>query len=563
MTELIVFRGIQGLGGGGLFVITIAVVGDIFPPRERGRYQGYFGGVFGVSTVLGPLLGGFFVDNLSWRWIFYVNLPIGLIALAVIATAFQPRTDHVKHTIDYLGAALLAGGLSAIVLYTSLGGTTYSWTSPWMLALIVGGVVLLAAFVFAEGRAAEPILPLELFRNRVFSVTSAVGFIVGLALFGAITYLPLYLQDVKGYSPTTSGLLILPLMVGLLTASIGSGQLITRFGRYKPFPVAGTAIMVVGLFLLSRLQVDTPTVVTGAYMLVLGFGLGNVIQVLVLAAQNAVDYKYLGVASSGSTLFRQIGGSIGVSVFGAIFANQLAGNLAGKLPAGTRVPSSAANPAVVKQLPAAVRDPFVTAITDALTTVFLVAAGIAVLAFLLTWLLPEVPLKTTAGAPDPGDGFHPARDDDALREIERALSRLARREERWQLYERLAGQAGLDLAPPELWLLVRLGERTPLTEGQLGEQLPVDPVQIAAALEQLERRSLVEQDGGGPIELTKTGREDYERLVTARCDGLRDLLNGWDPDEHPQLRELIDKLGRDLVSEIPAPAAAGAASDGG
>jgi DNA-binding MarR family transcriptional regulator len=384
-----------------------------------------------------------------------------------------------------------------------------------------------------------------------------MGFIVGLALFGAITYLPLYLQDVKGHSPTTSGLLILPLMVGLLTASIGSGQLITRFGRYKPFPVAGTAIMVVGLFLLSRLQVDTSTVVTGAYMLVLGFGLGNVIQVLVLAAQNAVDYKYLGVASSGSTLFRQIGGSIGVSVFGAIFANQLAGNLVGKLPPGARVPSSAANPAVVKQLPAVLRDPFRIAITDALTTVFLVAAGIAVVAFLLSWLLPEVPLKTTAGAPDPGDGLHPARDDDALREIERALSRLARREERWHLYERLAARAGLDLAPPELWLLARLGERTPLTEGQLDEQLPVDPLEIAAALKQLERRSLVERRDGGPIELTKSGREDYERIVTARRDGLRDLLDGWDPDEHPPLRELIDKLGRDLVSELPKPTSAG------
>src|SRR6266536_2516636 len=319
MTELIVFRGIQGLGGGGLFVITIAVVGDIFPPRERGRYQGYFGGVFGVSTVLGPLLGGFFVDHLSWRWIFYVNLPIGLIALAVIATAFQPRTYHVKHTIDYLGAALLAGGLSAIVLYTSLGGTTYSWTSPWMLALIVGGVVLLAAFVFAEGRAAEPILPLELFRNRVFSVTSAVGFIVGLALFGAITYLPLYLQDVKGHSPTTSGLLILPLMVGLLTASIASGQLISRYGRYKPFPIAGTAIMTVAVYLLSRLAVDTPMWRTILAMIVLGLGLGMVMQVLILAAQNAVEYRLLGVATSGSTLFRQVGGAIGVAAFGVIF----------------------------------------------------------------------------------------------------------------------------------------------------------------------------------------------------------------------------------------------------
>jgi EmrB/QacA subfamily drug resistance transporter len=553
MTELIVFRGIQGLGAGGLIVVTIAVIGDIFPPRERGRYQGYFGGVFGVSTVAGPLLGGFFVDNLSWRWIFYVNVPIGLIALAVIAAAFQPRTDHVKHTIDYLGAALLAGGLSAIVLYTSLGGTTYSWTSPWMLALIVGGVVLLAAFVLAEGRAAEPVLPLELFHNRVFSVTSAVGFIVGLALFGAITYLPLYLQDVKGHSPTTSGLLILPLMVGLLITSIGSGQLISRFGRYKPFPVAGTAIMVVGLVLLSRLHVDTSTVITGAYMLVLGLGLGLVIQVLVLVAQNAVDYKYLGVASSGSTLFRQIGGSIGVALFGAIFANQLAGNLVGKLPAGAHVPAAAANPAVVKRLPPAVHDAFVTAITNALTNVFLVAAGVALLGFLLTWLLPEVPLKTTAQAPDVGEGFHASRDADGLREIERALSKLAGREERWQLYERLAARAGLDLAPPELWLLARLAERTPLTDELLREQLAVDPDQVDAALEQLEQRSLVERDGGA-IELTTPGRQDYERLVGARRAGLRDLLSGWEPDEHEQLQQLVDKLSRDLVSEIPTPA---------
>jgi EmrB/QacA subfamily drug resistance transporter len=214
MTELIVFRAIQALGGGGLFVVTIAVVGDIIPPRDRGRYQGFFGAVFGVSTVIGPLLGGFFVDNLSWRWIFYVNVPIGLIALAVIATAFQTRPDQIKHSIDYLGATLLASGLAAIVLYTSLGGTTYAWGSEQMLALIAAGVVLLAAFVLVEARAAEPILPLEIFRNRIFTVTSAVGFVIGLALFGAVTYLPLCLQDVKGHSPTSSGLLITPMMVG-------------------------------------------------------------------------------------------------------------------------------------------------------------------------------------------------------------------------------------------------------------------------------------------------------------------------------------------------------------
>jgi EmrB/QacA subfamily drug resistance transporter len=554
MTELIGFRAIQGLGGGGLIVVTIAVVGDIVPPRDRGRYQGLFGAVFGVSTVIGPLLGGFFVDNLSWRWIFYVNVPIGLIAFAVIATVFRARTDHTKHAIDYLGAVLLAGGLSAIVLYTSLGGTTYAWGSPWMIALVVGGVVLLAAFVLVEARAAEPILPLELFRNRVFSVTSAVGFIVGLALFGAVTYLPLYLQDVKGHSPTTSGLLITPMMAGLLITSVGSGQLISRFGRYKPFPIAGTAIMVVGLGLLSRLQVDTSTLVAGAYMLVLGLGLGLVFQVLVLAAQNAVEYKYLGVASSGSTLFRQIGGSIGVAIFGAIFANKLASNLASRLPAGAHVPS-AVDPAALKRLPPAAHTAFVTAITDALHPVFLAAAGAAVLAFLLTWLMPELPLRATTQAVDVGEGFQAARDDNALREMERALSLLAGREQRWSVYQRLAARAGLELEPPELWLLGRLGERAPLTEPQLAEQLQHDGHPIGEALEQFRQRSLVDTAEDGTISLTSPGREDYERIVTARCAGLRDLLDGWNPDQQLELRRLVDQLGRDLVSEIPTPVA--------
>jgi EmrB/QacA subfamily drug resistance transporter len=552
MTELIVFRAIQGLGGGGLFVLTTATVGDIIAPRDRGRYQGFFGAVFGVSTVIGPLLGGFFVDNLSWRWIFYVNLPIGLFALAVIATVLQAPRDHVPHTIDYLGAALLAGGLSAIVLYTSLGGTTYSWGSPWMISLIVAGFLMLGAFVFVEGRAAEPILPLEIFRNRVFTVTSAIGFIIGLALFGAVTYLPLYLQDVKGHSPTASGLLITPMMAGLLITSIGSGQLISRFGRYKPFPIAGTALTAVGLLLLSRLQVGTSTFVTGAYMLVLGLGLGLVIQVLVVAAQNAVDYQYLGVVSAGSTLFRQIGGSIGVAMFGAIFANRLAVNLAATFPAGAGLPASP-NPAALKQLPPAAHAAYAAAITDALHPVFLTAAGAAAVAFLLTWLLPEVPLRTTTRAPDPGDGFHGARDDDALRELERSLSLLAGREQRWQLYQRLAIRAGIDLAPPELWLLARLGERAPLTEIELAEQLRPDERPVDDALQQLRLRSLVEIQDDGTIALTEPGRQDYERLVTAKCDGLRELLDGWNPEQHVELQRLVDRLGRDLVSEIPAP----------
>ena len=555
MTELIGFRAIQGLGAGGLIVVTIAVVGDIVPPRERGRYQGYFGAVFGVSTVIGPLLGGFFVDNLSWRWIFYVNLPIGVVALAVIAVAFQARTDRTKHTIDYLGAVLLAGGLSGIVLYTSLGGTTYPWGSAQMIVLVVAGVAMLAAFLLVEARANEPILPLELFRNRVFSVTSAVGFIIGLALFGAVTYLPLYLQDVKGHSPTTSGLLITPMMAGLLVTSIGSGQLISRFGRYRPFPIAGTAITAVGLGLLSRLHTGTSTLAVAGYMVVLGLGLGLVMQVLVLAAQNAVDYKYLGVASSGSTLFRQIGGSIGVAVFGAIFANQLAGNLASKLPPGAHVwpprtrARSSSSPVV--------HDAYINSITNALHPVFLAAAGLVVLAFVLAWLLPELPLRATAQAPDLGQGLEGAHDDNALREMERSLSLLAGREQRWDLYQRLATRSGVDLEPPELWLLARLGEREPLTEELLTEELQSEGRPIAGALEQLRQRSLVDSRDDGTIALTTGGRDAYEQLVEAKCAGLHELLDGWHPDQQPELQRLVDRLGRDLVSEIPTPVAAG------
>jgi EmrB/QacA subfamily drug resistance transporter len=311
MAELIGFRALQGLGAGGLIVTAIAVVGDVIPPRDRGRYQGIFGGVFGVSTIIGPLLGGFFVDNLSWRWIFYVNLPIGAVAFAVIGAVFRVRPAPKQHKVDYLGAGLLAGGLSAIVLFTSLGGSTWAWDSSQIITLIVIGVVAIAGFVFVESRVQEPILPLSLFRNRTFAVTSAVGFIVGLSLFGAVTYLPLYLQIVKGVSATKSGLQLTPLMLGLLVTSVLSGQLISRWGKYRVFPIVGTAVVAVGMGLLSQLGIGTSLWTAALDMVVLGLGLGMVMQVLVLAVQNAVDYKYLGVATSGSTMFRSIGGSIG------------------------------------------------------------------------------------------------------------------------------------------------------------------------------------------------------------------------------------------------------------
>jgi EmrB/QacA subfamily drug resistance transporter len=557
LTQLILFRGLQGLGGGGIIVSTQAALGDIVPARERGRYQGIFGAVFGVSSIAGPLLGGFLTTHLSWRWIFYVNLPVGAFALAVLAATLPATPDRVRRRIDYPGAALLAGALGAIVLIADLGGTAASFRSPWMIGLVVASAVLLAAFVVVERRSPEPVVPLRLFANPVFSVTSGIGLIVGFALFGSVTYLPVFLQLVQGSSPTVSGLELVPMMAGMLTTSIASGQIISRIGRYKIFPIAGTAVLAVGLFLLSRMHVTTSGLTAGLFMLVVGMGLGLVMQVLVLAVQNAVEYEDLGVATSGATLFRLIGGSLGVAVLGAIFASRLAANLARSFRVAQDVEHI--SPAVVLRLAPAARNAYRAAFADSLHTVFLVAAAVAVVGFLLSWLLEERPLReTVAASAGLGEGFAMPCDDDSLTQISHGLSVLMQRDTQRRILERIAERAGVDLTPAECWLLSQI-ERCPgVPVAELASKYGVDPERLARAQSELRTRGLISPAAPDGYELTPAGREVNERLRIARRERLGELLADWSPEEHRQVAEILRRYAGDVEGEkLSAPRSAG------
>jgi EmrB/QacA subfamily drug resistance transporter len=397
MEELIGFRALQGIGAGGLMVGAQAIIADIVPPRERGRYMGLIGSVFAVASVAGPLLGGFLVDSLSWRWVFYVNLPVGALAVLIVVTRLHLHTPTVRHKIDLLGAGLLSAGVASLILVTTWGGSQYAWGSSTIVGLAVVGVLLLVVFVWWETRAPEPILPLKLFRSRVFAVSNAMGFTIGMAMFGAIVFIPLYLQLVYGASPTSSGLRLLPLMAGLLVAAIASGRIITRIGRYKIFPVVGTSVLVVGMFLLSRLGVGTAPWLASVYMAVVGVGIGLVMQVLVLVVQNDVAPRDIGVATSTATFFRSVGGSFGVAIFGAIFASRLADQLAQlprsvteKLGGGVHL-----QPEQAKHLPPLVHADFLQAFAHSLHGVFLWGMAIAVIPAVLAWLLKEVPLRAT------------------------------------------------------------------------------------------------------------------------------------------------------------------------
>ncbi|MDG4803385.1 MDR family MFS transporter [Micromonospora sp. WMMD980] len=408
MTQLIVTRGVQGLGAGGLMTLAFVIISDVVPPRERGRYQGLFGAVFGLSSVAGPLVGGYFAET-NWRWIFYLNVPLAILAIVVCwhvmrLVPFQRR----EHTVDWIGAALLVAGVSCLLLALSWGGTSYAWGSAVIVGLFVAGAVLGVAFLFQEARTREPILPLRLFRSRTFALANSAGFVLGLVMFGSIIFIPLYLQIVKGASPTRSGLLMLPMMAGIIVTSILTGRAMSRVGRYKWFPVAGSAVLVTGMLLFRQLQVATSLWVAFGYMVVIGVGLGLCMQSLILAVQNAVDVRDLGAGTSSATFFRSLGGSFGVAILGAVLSTRLSSALADRLPgalaqlppqqraavaAGGTENISINDPATILALPGPVRAAIQSSFVEALHLVFLTTGLVAVLAVLVTLLMPNHQLR--------------------------------------------------------------------------------------------------------------------------------------------------------------------------
>ncbi|MFJ2256832.1 MFS transporter [Streptomyces sp. NPDC087844] len=404
MDQLIAFRALQGVGAGGLLIGVQAIIADVVPARERARFMGMIGAAFGLASVAGPLLGGYLTDHLSWRWCFYVNVPFGLIALAVVAVALELPKPTAGPRLDVLGALLLAAVSTCLVLLTSWGGAEYAWNSRVVLGLAAGAVASTVLFLVAEHRAAEPLIPLRLFRDGVFNVTALVGVVVGVALFGAASYLPTYLQMVDGATATESGLLMLPMTGGIVGASIVAGHLISRNGHYKVYPVLGSALSVLGMWLLSRLEADTPRLHYSVWTALLGAGIGLVMPVLILAVQNSVHPHDLGTATSANNYFRQIGGSVGAAVFGTLFADRLADSLTDRLPAGAGVPDpESITPRFVHALPAELRDGYIAAYADAMPRIFLYLVPVLVLGLLVAFFLKEKPLvshHTPTAAPE-------------------------------------------------------------------------------------------------------------------------------------------------------------------
>ncbi len=528
MTMLVASRALQGIGGGAIMVTAMAVIGEVIPLRERGRYQGALGAVFGVTTVIGPLLGGFFTDHLTWRWAFWINIPVAVVVLLVGAVAIPSLAKAGRPVIDYAGILLIGVGASGLTLATSWGGGEYAWGSPMIIGLFAASAAALALFVWVETRAAEPILPIRLFASPVFTVCCILGFIVGFAMLGALTFLPTFMQFVDGVSATTSGLRTLPMVAGMLITSIGSGNIVGRTGRYKIFPVAGTATMAVGFVLLSGMDATTPTWQQSVYLFVLGSGIGLCMQVLVLVVQNTSNFADLGVATSGVTFFRTIGSSFGAAIFGSLFANFLAGRIGPALAAGGAPPRAAESPQALHALSPEMAAPIVDAYADSLGTVFLCAVPVAVVGFVVSLFLKETPLREmdAMSATDLGEGFGMPSTESPDKILEVAIGRLMRNTPEIRL-RNIAGQAGCESDIALLWALIQIYRQSQVFGSarltDIAERLRVPSEVIESTFERLVERGYALRTGD-QLWLTQSGARQVDCASSALVSRIVDKL---------------------------------------